>query len=81
MPKMRLLSGSDIIKILATFSFVVVHQRGSHVKLQRRVLDGTKQTLTIPNHQELDRGTSRAIYNQAARYISETELRPYFFAI
>ncbi len=78
---MRLLSGSGIIKIFVTFGFVVVHQRGSHVKLQRRVLDGTKQTLTIPNHQELDRGTTRAIYNQATRYITETDLRQYFFTI
>lgn len=81
MSKLRTLSGHDVITILSTFGFAVIRQKGSHVKLQRITNQGIRQTLTIPNHRELDRGTCRGIYNQAARYISETELRPYFFTI
>ena len=77
MPKPKILSGEDVIKILSTFGFVRAAQRGSHVKL-RRILGDIRQTLTIPNHKELDRGTLLAIYRQASRYIAETELRPYF---
>ena len=42
-------------------------------------LDGTSQTLTIPNHDELDKGTLKAIYNQALRYISEENLKGHFY--
>lgn len=56
MPKLRVLSGKDVLRILQTFGFDVERQRGSHVKL-RRLKDEVKQTLTIPLHTELDRGT------------------------
>ena len=79
MSKLRTLSGRDVVKILARFGFRVVSQRGSHAKLVRALLDGTKQILTIPIHVELDRGTLRAILRQASKYIPEEELKPYFY--
>ena len=79
MPKLRVLSSTEIIKILGKFGFVIVSQKGSHIKLKRTVDFGIKQSLTIPNHYELDRGTTKAIYNQAARYIPEEKLREHFF--
>lgn len=78
MPRLKTLSGSDVVKIFLSFGFEVVAQRGSHVKL-RRIFNDTRQTLTIPNHQELDRGTLHAIYRQALRYVSEEKLMPHFF--
>ncbi|MFZ5993459.1 MAG: type II toxin-antitoxin system HicA family toxin [Thermodesulfobacteriota bacterium] len=48
MPKLKTLSGRDVIKILAVFGFIVIAQRGSHVKLVRTLPDSTKQPLTIP---------------------------------
>lgn len=78
MPKLKVLSGTDVVAIFHSFGFAVVSQKGSHVKLRRISKDGN-QTLTIPNHHTLDRGTVRAIYRQAVRYVSETELHPYFF--
>jgi len=78
MPRLKILSSEDVIKILGSFDFVVISQKGSHIKF-RRIVDGMKQTLTAPNHKELDKGTLRAIFNQASRYISEAELRPYFY--
>ena len=79
MPKLKLFSGREIIKIFSKFGFEIVSQRGSHVKLRRVLEDGTKQTLTIPIHDELDKGTIKAIFRQALRYIPEEELRPYFY--
>ncbi len=79
MPKLRVLSGREVVKILSRFGFKVISQRGSHVKLRRILSDGTKQTLTIPLHEELDRGTLRSIYRQALRYIPETDLKPHFY--
>ena len=79
MPKLKVLSGAEVVKLFAIFGFRVASQRGSHVKLRRIQAGGGQQTLTIPNHRELDRGTLGAIYRQASRYVAERELRPHFY--
>jgi len=58
----------------------VVSQRGSHIKLQRLGAKGDRQTLTIPDHRELDSGTCRAILRQASRYVPANELEPFFYS-
>ncbi|MDQ7837943.1 MAG: type II toxin-antitoxin system HicA family toxin [Thermodesulfobacteriota bacterium] len=80
MPKLKTLSGRDVIKILALFDFAVAARKGSHIKLVRTLADGEKQALTIPDHSELDKGTLKAIFRQASRYIPETELKPHFYS-
>lgn len=80
MPKLKPLSGRDIIKIFESFDFSIVGQKGSHVKLKRITEDNIKQTLTIPNHKELDKGTLKSIYNQTLKYISESDIRKYFYS-
>jgi len=79
MSRLRVLSGGDVLKILAEFGFRDFAQRGSHIKLRRILSGGRPQTLTVPNHDEIDRGTLHAIYRQASRYIPESELRGKFF--
>ncbi len=79
MPKLRVLASKEIIAVLESHGFVVVSQKGSHTKLKREI-GGMRQTLTIPLHDELDRGTTAAIYRQASRFVSETELRKFFFS-
>jgi len=79
MSKLRILSGEEIVKIFSRFGFKIVSQKGSHVKLRRILKDGTKQTLTIPLHKELDKGTIKAIFRQALRYIPEEKLKPHFY--
>ena len=78
-PKLKRLSGSEVVDIMCTFGFERHSQRGSHVKLRRIGITGEKQTLTIPLHAELDVGTLQGIMRQATRYISENELRSYFY--
>ncbi len=78
MPKPKRLSGKDVIKILGLFDFEVVSQRGSHAKL-KRIMNGDSQTLTIPMHKELDKGTANAIFRQACRYVDESALREHFY--
>lgn len=79
MPKLKNLSGEDVIRIFKSLSFSVIGQKGSHVKLRRMSKDGAKQILTVPTHKELDKGTVKAIYNQAIRYISEDDLHKHFY--
>jgi predicted RNA binding protein YcfA (HicA-like mRNA interferase family) len=50
MPKLKVLSGEDIIKILKTFGFLISGQKGSHIKLTRLLKHDLKQSITIPNH-------------------------------
>ena len=79
MPKLRRLSGPAVVRILENFDFHILAQRGSHIKLRRMTKTGEKQTLTIPNHKQLDTGTCKAIFRQATRFIAADELRPYFY--
>jgi predicted RNA binding protein YcfA (HicA-like mRNA interferase family) len=53
MPKLKRLSGVEVIEILCQFGFAIYSQKGSHVKLRRIGIDGN-ETLTIPNHRELE---------------------------
>ncbi|MGA3189038.1 MAG: type II toxin-antitoxin system HicA family toxin [Bryobacteraceae bacterium] len=78
MPKLRSLSGQDLLRIFSRFGFEKFSQRGSHVKL-RRDFAGRRQILTIVLHKEVDKGTLQAIFRQALRYVAEAELAPYFF--
>ena len=79
MPKLKTLSGKEVLKIFLSFVFNIIAQKGSHIKLARVQKDGIRQTLTIPNHFEIDKGTLKAIYRQALKYISEEELKAYFY--
>jgi predicted RNA binding protein YcfA (HicA-like mRNA interferase family) len=78
MPKLRRLSAQEIIDIFNQFGFEIISQKGSHIKL-RRLGETGKQTLTIPNHKQLDLGTCRGIYRQANKYISEKDLYDHFY--
>ena len=78
--RLRSLSGQDVVRILAQFGFELVGQRGSHVKLRRVTSAGTKQTLHIPLHGELRRGTLRAIVQQASAYVPDADLQTCFYA-
>ncbi len=49
MPRLRSLSGADIIKILESFGFEVISIKGSHHKL-RRIVNEQQQTLHVPVH-------------------------------
>ena len=53
MPRLRVLSGRDLLKILHAFGFEECDRRGRHVKLRRVSTDGQKQTLTVPYHDEI----------------------------
>jgi predicted RNA binding protein YcfA (HicA-like mRNA interferase family) len=79
MSRLRVLSGREVLKILGEFGFQDIGQRGSHIKLRRVPSGGRSQTITVPNHDEIDRGTLHAIFRQASRFVPESELRRKFF--
>ena len=79
MPKLKVLNSQEIINILKTFGFLQVSQKGSHIKLSRQI-SLQKQILIIPNHKELKKGTVKAIFNQANKFVSSAELEKYFYS-
>lgn len=78
MSRMKVLGGKDLLKILSTFGFEEIDQRGSHIKV-RRFVGKEKQTLTIPVHKEIDKGLLKQIFIQASQYVSEEDLKPLFY--
>lgn len=80
MPRLKVLSGNEIVRILRSFNFEIQSQKGSHIKLVRFMDTGEKQTLIVPNHSEIDKGTLRAIFRQAIRYIPENDLFSHFYS-
>lgn len=77
MPSLRRMSGQDVIAIFRSLGFEIHSQCGSHVKLRRTGPTGERETLTIPNHSELDAGTLCAIIRQSIRYVSPGILQRY----
>ena len=63
MPKVRVLSGSQVCAILAAHGFLEVRRRGSHVVMQR-VVAGSTVTVPVPDHRELRAGTLASIMRQ-----------------
>ena len=80
MPKLRRLSGKEVIKILQGFGFEIFSQKGSHIRLQR-IVKGQEQRLLVAVHgsKTLKPGTLKSIYRDACRFIPEEELRPHFY--
>jgi len=78
MPRLRVLSSKEVIKVLESHGFEIATQRGSHIKLVRTMVSG-RQVVTIPENKELPVGTLKAIYNQASRFVSQTELQKDFY--
>jgi predicted RNA binding protein YcfA (HicA-like mRNA interferase family) len=62
MPSIPVLSGQELAKFLETFGWTIVRQRGSHMILTR---EGSKVTLSVPNHKTIARGALRSIIRLA----------------
>ncbi|MEK6859586.1 MAG: type II toxin-antitoxin system HicA family toxin [Nanoarchaeota archaeon] len=69
------ISGRELIKILNKFGFVVVRQKGSHVRLEKITPEEVIR-ITVPIHNQLKRGTLNQIIKDCK--ISEEELEKYF---
>ncbi len=72
MPRLQVISGKSVCKILAGHGFVEVRRRGSHIVMQKRAADSTV-TVPIPDHKELRIGTLRSIIRQSGIARSEFE--------
>ena len=69
MPKLPVLSGAKLVKILSRIGYELDHQTGSHMIL--RNADPPHRRLTVPNHKELAKGTMKAILRQAGLSVQD----------
>jgi len=63
-PRLRVLSGRQVCKIMAEHGFEQVRQKGSHLIMQKRI-GNTTVTVPVPDHDELMMGTLLGIIRQS----------------
>jgi predicted RNA binding protein YcfA (HicA-like mRNA interferase family) len=80
MPKLKVLSGEDLVKFLEEQGFELSYGKGSHAKMTR-ISDGEYQALVIPLHKEIAKGTLKAIYNQVIRFVPKDKLHQFFYTL
>jgi predicted RNA binding protein YcfA (HicA-like mRNA interferase family) len=74
MTKVPSLSFDRVISALRRDGWVVVRQRGSHIRLQKQTRDETLK-LTVPAHRPIKRSTLSHILKQA-RMMASQKVRP-----
>jgi len=57
MPKLPILSGREIIKVLEKIGYRQIRQSGSHIRLAHPL----KKSITVPNYKVIGRGLLRKI--------------------
>ncbi len=65
MPKLPVLSGKDVVKVLTKIGYVHVRTSGSHAILNKEDPIRGKITIPVPLHYELAKGTLKSIMRQA----------------
>lgn len=60
----KLYSAKEVVKTLNKIGFSVISQKGSHIKM-RGIRNGKLQTVVVPDHKEIPRGTFSSILRQA----------------
>jgi predicted RNA binding protein YcfA (HicA-like mRNA interferase family) len=61
-PRQPVVSGQQLIKAMEKDGWVVVRQRGSHVRLKK---PGRRYALVVPLHREIRKGTLSGILRDA----------------
>jgi predicted RNA binding protein YcfA (HicA-like mRNA interferase family) len=70
MSSLPVISGRETIAAPARLGYLVVRQKGSHVRL-RHPTDTSRPPLTVPDHKELKSGTLRAIIRDAGLTVDQ----------
>ena len=63
MPKLPVLSGIKVVKALSRIGYELDHQTGSHMILRHK--EEPHRRLTVPNHDEIAKGTLLSIISQS----------------
>ena len=69
MSQLPVVSGRQVVKALRNIGYEFDHQRGSHIVL--RHTDPPHRRLTVPDHDEVAKGTLRAIVREAGLTVDQ----------
>ena len=69
MSALPVVSGGEVVKALGKIGYVLDRQRGSHMILRQQL--PPHRRVTVPDHQEVAKGTLRAIIRQAGLTVEE----------
>lgn len=69
MSKLPVISGRRLCQIFGKLDYFIDHRTGSHIILRQK--DAPHRRLTVPDHEELAKGTLRAIIRQAGLTVGE----------
>lgn len=78
MPKLAIVSGEDVCNSLIKEGFSILRQKGSHVRLVRRS-STISYYVTVPLHDQIDRGTLKSIIRSIERCISKEKVQEMFY--
>ncbi len=67
MPRIPILSGEAIVKILEKIGYFRTHQRGSHIRLKHKV----RCAVTVPDYKTISKGLFRKILRDAGLTVEE----------
>ena len=62
MASIPVVTGREAVKVFESLGWEVARQRGSHIILVR---DGDLETLSVPDHREVAKGTLRSLIRSA----------------
>jgi predicted RNA binding protein YcfA (HicA-like mRNA interferase family) len=62
--KLKIFSGKELCKLLASHGFIQIRQKGSHIIMQKQT-EGKTITVPVPNHSEIKKGTLQSIIRQS----------------
>ena len=65
MPKLPVVSGDQLIKLLLKLGYEIVRQKGSHVRL-RKITEAGEHNITAPRHNEIAKGTLNDILSKVS---------------
>ena len=68
MPALPSLSGKEVTRGFEKLGWVVARRKGSHIILTK---EGEMATLSVPNHQEVAKGTLRSLIRSARLPVDE----------
>lgn len=63
--KLPQVSGRNVVKLLEGLGYVMVRQRGSHVRLRKAMKTGTRN-ITVPLHKTIAKGTLNDILSKVS---------------
>ena len=71
MPKLPVVSGKEIIKVLSKIGYEHIRTSGSHAILNKIDKQRGKITVPVPLHRELGKGTLKSIMRQVGINLQE----------